>query len=382
MENHTKYGDTIYFHDRDALFVNLFIPSALTWKEKGIVVRQTTRFPEEEATHLAFTAEQPTRLALKIRKPAWATSGVSVTINNAAAHTIQPTDSYVTIDREWKSGDRIDVRLPMRLHVEAMPDNPEMIAVMYGPMVLAGDLGKEGLDGVKRYGPSAPQVGRVRTPVIPAFVTEVNDLEKSVTSKISPDAGAPLRFKTKGLGQPRDVTLEPLYRITDQRYTVYWNVYSPAEWTKRNTDLAATDARRKEFERRTIDSVVVDQAENEKAHALQSENASDGYFEGKRTREARNGWFSYQVKVSPDRPVTLVCGYRGSEGRRRVFDILVDGEKIATETLEYHPTEQLDKEYAIPESLTRGKDRVTVKFQAHADTTAGAVIDMRTVARP
>ena len=86
--------------------------------------------------------------------------------------------------------------------------------------------------------------------------------------------------ETKGLGQPRDVTLEPLYRITDQRYTVYWNVYSPAEWTKRNTDLAATDARRKEFERRTIDSVVVDQAENEKAHALQSENASDGYFEG------------------------------------------------------------------------------------------------------
>jgi hypothetical protein len=118
----------------------------------------------------------------------------------------------------------------------------------------------------------------------------------------------------------------------------------------------------------------------EEAHALQSENASDGYFEGKRTREARGGWFSYQVKVAPDRPVTLVCAYRGSEGRRRVFDILVDGEKIATETLEYHPTEQLDKEYAIPESLTRGKERVTVKFQAHQDTTAGALIDVRTIA--
>jgi hypothetical protein len=236
---------------------------------------------------------------------------------------------------------------------------------------------------VKRYGPSAPQVGRVRTPAIPAFVagiTDVKDIAASVTSKITPDGGAPLRFKTKGLGQPHDVTLEPLYRINDQRYTVYWNVYSPAEWTKRNTDLAATDARRKEFERRTIDSVIVDRADNEKAHALQSENASDGYFEGKRTREARSGWFSYQVKVSPDRPVTLVCAYRGSEGRRRVFDILVDGEKIATETLEYHPTEQLDKEYAIPESLTRGKDRVTVKFQAHQDTTAGALIDVRTTA--
>jgi hypothetical protein len=389
MENHTKYGDTIYFHDNDALFVNLFIPSELTWKDKGVVVRQTTKFPEEEATHLAISTKQPTRLALKVRNPGWAASGLTVSINgeeiarpDGGARRLQPSESsYVTIDREWKNGDRIDVRLPMRLHVEAMPDNPQMIAVMYGPMVLAGELGQEGLDGVKRYGPSAPQVGRVRTPVIPAFVTDRADIEQSVTSKIVAD-GAPLRFRTRGLAQPHDLTLEPLYRINDQRYTVYWNVYSPAEWTKRNTDLAATDARRKESERRTIDSVIVDQGENEKAHALQSENASDGYFEGKRTREARNGWFSYQVKVSPDRPVTLVCAYRGSEGRRRVFDILVDGEKIATETLEYHPTEQLDKEYAIPESLTRGKDRVTVKFQAHPDTTAGAVIDVRTVTRP
>ena len=87
MENHTKYGDTIYFHDRRRAVRQSVHSSALTWKEKGIVVRQTTRFPEEEATHLAFTAEQPTRLALKIRQPAWATSGVSVTINNAAART-------------------------------------------------------------------------------------------------------------------------------------------------------------------------------------------------------------------------------------------------------------------------------------------------------
>src|SRR5262245_21879696 len=382
MENHTKYGDTIYFHDNDSLYVNLFIPSELTWKDKGIVVRQETKFPEEEATHLAITVKQPTRLALKIRQPAWASSGLNVeVIGEGPARSLEPSASgYVTIDREWKSGDRVDVRMPMSLHTTAMPDNPHMIAVMYGPMVLAGDLGKEGLEDVKRYGPSAPQVGRVRTPVIPAFVTDTAAIEKSVTSKIVSD-GAPLRFKTKGLAQPHDVTLEPLYRINDQRYTVYWNVYSPTEWTRHNTDLAATDARRKEFERRTIDSVIVDRADNEKAHALQSENASDGYFEGRRTREARGGWFSYQVKVDANRPVTLVCAYRGSEGRRRVFDILVDGEKIATETLEYHPTEQLDKEYAIPESLTRGKDHVTVRFQAQPDTTAGAVIDVRTVSR-
>jgi DUF1680 family protein len=397
MENHTKYGDTIYFHDDQSLFVNLFIPSELTWKDKGIVVRQETKFPEEEATHLMLSVKQPTRLALKIRQPAWTKAGLNVTVFDVArrlqpsdparraqpdgAPRLQPSEGYVTIDREWKNGDRVDVKMPMTLHTEAMPDNRQLIAVMYGPMVLASDLGTEGLEGVKRYGPSAPQVGRVKTPVIPAFVADTADIEKNVTSKIVSD-GAPLRFKTRGLAQPHDVLLQPLYRILDQRYTIYWSVYSPAEWTKHNADLAATDARRREFERRTIDSVIVDQAQSEQAHGLQSENASDGYFEGRRTRESRGGWFSYQVKVSPDRPVTLVCAYRGSEGRRRVFDIVVDGEQIATETLEYHPTEQLDKEYAIPESLTRGKDRVTVKFQAHQDTTAGALIDVRTVSRP
>jgi len=171
----------------------------------------------------------------------------------------------------------------------------------------------------------------------------------------------------------------PFNRILDQRYTVYWDVYSPASWTARTSEAAAAVSRRKDADQRTIDNVAVDDARNEREHDLQSENSTDGYFEGRRTREARNGWFSYRVKVAADRRTLLACTYRGSEGRRRVFDILVDGQKVATEALEYHPTEQLDKEYTIPEGLTRGKDRVTVTFRAQTDTTAGALIEMRTV---
>ncbi|HUC77934.1 MAG TPA: DUF6805 domain-containing protein, partial [Vicinamibacterales bacterium] len=195
--------------------------------------------------------------------------------------------------------------------------------------------------------------------------------------------GAPLHFRTKGLAQPHDVDLVPLYRIVAERYTVYWNLYSPAVWAKRQAevaaDTAAKAARRAELERRTLDIVVIDDAGSETAHALRSENAREGYFEGRRTREAPNGWFSYDLNVRPDAPVTLVSGYRGSEGRKRVFDILVDGQKVATETLEYHPTEQLDREYLLPEGLTRGKQRVTVTFRAVDGATAGAVIDVRTV---
>jgi len=378
MENHAKYGDTIYFHDSSSLYINLFIPSELTWKERGLVVRQSTKFPEEEETHLTLKLDRPGRFALRLRRPSWST-GAMVSVNGQPApqQRADPGQAfYITIDRDWKDGDRVDVKLPMRLHSEALPDNPKMIAMMYGPMVLVGDLGTEGLENVKRYGPSAPQIGRVKTPVIPAFVGSAAD----VTSKIEQDGR--MRFKTKGLAQPHDVTLVPLYRIVDQRYNVYWNLLTPAEWNARRTETAAAEARRKEVDGRTIDRVDVNAADSETTHQLASDKSSDAFFEGKRIREARGGWFSYQLKVAPDRPAIIVAVYRGSEGRRRTFDVLVDGEKIATETLEYHPTEQLDREYAVPEALTRGKSAITVRFQAQGEnTTAGALIDVRTIAR-
>jgi DUF1680 family protein len=374
MENHTKYGDTIYFHDDRSLYVNLFIPSELSWKEKGIVVRQETRFPEEDATHLTMTVSRPARLGVNVRYPSWA-KGLTLSVNGRQQTVSAASGSYVTIDREWKTGDRIDVRLPMTLRIEAMPDDPTMIAVMYGPLALAGDLGREGLDAVRRYGPSAPQVGRVKTPTIPAFVGDLD----SITSKIAADTARPLQFKTVGLAQPREVTLVPFYRIVDQRYTVYWNVYSPAAWKAHVSEVASIAARRSDVERRTIDRVVVDDRAAEQAHGLESENATDGFFEGGRTREARNGWFSYELAIAADAATTIVATYRGSEGRRRVFDVLVDDQKIATESLEYHPADALDREYALPEAVTRGKSRVTVRFQAQRDTTAGALIELRTI---
>ena len=376
MENHAKYPDTIYFHDDQSLYVNLFIASELNWKDKGLIVRQETRFPEEDATRLTLNTNKPVRLALKIRYPSWAQSGMKLTINGKEDPVKFMPGSYVTLDREWKNGDTVQVRLPMSLRQEAMLDDPKMIAFLYGPIVLAGDLGKEGLDDAKqRYGPTAPRVG-VKSIEIPAFV---GDLSKVLPS-LKPVSGSPLTFQTRGLLRPHDVTLLPFYKVFEPRYTVYWKVYSSEEWEKRKADLAAAEARRQQIERATLDAVQAGEESSERDHGLQSENSDTGFFEGRRTRAAaRNGWFSYALKVSPDKPVTLVCTYRGSEGRRRVFDVLVDGEKVATQSLEIHPTELFDIEYALPEALTRGKERIAVKFQAHPEAIAGSVLDVRTV---
>lgn len=272
--------------------------------------------------------------------------------------TVKP-GAYVAGERVWKSGDSLQITLPMSLRLEAMPDDPKVLAVLYGPIVLAGDLGRESLQDARRYGPSAPQMERVRPLEIPAFIGEVKD----ALAKVQPIPGAPLIFKTVGLARPHDVTLLPFYKVFEPRYSVYWKVYAPAEWEKRKTDLAALEARRKTIERLTVDAVDLNDQQRARAHNLQGEGLLDGDFDGKRWRAAR-GWFSYELKVAPDKPLTLVCTYRGSEGRLRSFDILIDGAQVATQTLEIHPGEFFDFEYPLPEALTRGKQRIIVSQEA------------------
>jgi hypothetical protein len=209
---------------------------------------------------------------------------------------------------------------------------------------------------------------------VPALVVaDPSDL----VARVRPVAGAPLRFRTEGIGRPRDVDLIPFYAAYDQRYSVYWNVDTPAEWDARQAALAAAERRRLAVADATLDLVNVDDPQSERDHAIRGEGTSERDFEGRKGREARNGWFSYELKVRPDTPMTLVFTYQGGEGRPRDFDVLVDGVKLATKRVEYHPTELLDAEFPIPESLTRDKERVTVKFQTHADAASASIFEVR-----
>jgi hypothetical protein len=375
MENHAKYSDTIYFRDDDSLYVNLFIPSELTWREKGLVVRQETRFPEEDQVRLTFQPDKPLRLALKVRRPAWARSEITVAVNGRSEPVSAAPGSYLTLEREWKKGDVVEVRLPMSLHQEALPDDPKTVALLYGPVVLAGDLGREGLSDAVRYGPGAPPLRRVPPIDVPALVVDASKLLASV----KPVPGAPLTFRTEGVGQPRDVTLIPFYKASDQRYTVYWSLETPAELEEHRASLAAAERRRGALARATVDVVNADDDRSESDHGYRGEGTGDWRFEGRRGREPRRGWFSYDLKVRPDGPMSVVCTYKGGEGRPRRFDLLVEGERIATRTVEYHPTELLDAEYALPETLTRGKERITVKFQTPADADSAMIFEVRTV---
>ncbi len=216
VEEFSKLNDSIYFHDGEGVYVNLFIPSDLHWKEKGIGIRQITQFPHSASTSLTITGTGPARLPLHLRIPCWAQSGASVSINGRPVEAISSPGSYLTLMRTWKPGDRIEVSLPMGLRIEAMPDDPSMQAFLYGPLVLAGDLGTEGLTPQLITGPLGPEI-RDHPLAVPAFRAAGPD----PNSWIRP-ADKPLTFRTSG--QQKDVLLAPFDSIFGRRYSIYWQV--------------------------------------------------------------------------------------------------------------------------------------------------------------
>ena len=144
FENHAKYGEAIYYHNNQGIYVNLFIPSQVTWKEKGVTLLQETEFPKEETTQFTIRAEKPVRTTIYLRYPSWSKKA-EVFVNGKKVAVKQKPGSYIAITRDWKDNDHISATYPMRIELEATPDNPNKVALLYGPLVLAGERGTEGM---------------------------------------------------------------------------------------------------------------------------------------------------------------------------------------------------------------------------------------------
>lgn len=232
-EEYSKLNDSIYFHDNDSVFVNLFIPSTLQWRDRGLKVRQETKFPYDERITLTVENSPSSPVAFKIRVPYWATDGVQISINGQAQDITASPSSYVTLARQWKNGDAIVIDIPLTLHLAPAPDDKEVQAAMYGPLVLAARLGTEGLTTTMIYGGEGP---RGFDDGYPMPVIDMRphshpgpDGKPIAAAPPSPDAVwfertedsplYPLQFHTKGRGPVH--TLVPLSHITDERYSVY-----------------------------------------------------------------------------------------------------------------------------------------------------------------
>ncbi len=359
MENHSKYTEGIYYEGKDgSLMVNLFIPSELNWKSKNAIIRQESSFPESNKIVFTVSPKSTARFVMKIRQPKWA-GATSLTVNGADAKATLAA-GYWSIDRNWKKGDKVEVTMPMQVYTESMPDNPNRIAFLYGPLVMAGQLGKEMPD---------PNFGTT------VLLTD----NRNVTAWVKP-TGEPLTFSTL-VAKPNDVKLVPFYKTVDQYYNVYWDFFTQTDWVNREAEYHAERKRQAEVEEKTIDVIRIGEMQPERDHNLKaSEKSYVSDALGRNGREARSGgFFSFDMTVLADTPCRLLCTYIGDD-KNRAFDFLVDGVKIATQELPGATTGKFfDVVYPIPDELIKGKSKINVRVQAHPNKTAGRVFGCRVI---
>lgn len=388
MENHGKYAQFIYTRSgNDGLMVNLFIPSRLNWKEKGVILTQNTSFPDEETSLITInTADKKGRkFNLKLRHPSW-TDGMKVRVNGKEINVDDSQHGYISIDRNWKDGDTVRIETPMSIRLEEMPNVPEYVSIMRGPIVLGAKYSDKDLTGL--VGDDSRWAHIAGGPLVSVFDTPLligtrPEIEAKLQNAV-PVGDRPFCYTVPGLFDEKfdGLVLEPFYRIHDSRYMMYWLNLTPQEYTAHLEEEATLEALRLALDRRTVDAVNTGEQQPEADHFMTFDKSDKGNYQGQPWRNASDGgFFSYRMKTESQPQLKLMVRYWGNENGNRRFDIAIDGEVIATENIagKWNKDDFVDVEYNIPPGLIAGKDNIDLSFQSHPGHTAGSVYMIRLV---
>jgi hypothetical protein len=360
MESHAKHGEAAWWTGADTLVANLYIPSVARWDERQAVLRMETAYPFGETVNLTVEAASPAPFTVALRIPSWC-NDASLALNGKPM-AVTAADGYARVRRSWRTGDRLTLTLPMTLRSEATPDDPTTIALLHGPVVLAADLGPA----------DAPFEGPA-----PALVGA------NILASTTPVDKAKALFRTDGVGRPGNLSLAPFFSQTKRRTAVYFRAFDDASWQAEQARFNAEQAAERALAARTVDLVRLGEMQPERDHQLEAAVSYPVTYRGRHGRDARGGgFFTFKAAAKAGR-LTLRATYWGEERNKR-FDIIVEGQTIATQVLDGdRPGEFFDIDYAIPERLTRGKERMTIRFQPSDDRTrCGPVFGVRILQNP
>lgn len=285
LENHTKYGELIYSHAQNDLFVNLFIPSVLKWEEKGIELEQSTKFPYENETELVLKLKKNKNFALNIRCPKWA-ENFEILVNGKVEKIQSRPSEYASISRKWKSGDKVTVRFKTTIHLENLPDGSNWSAFVKGPIVLAAKTSAEGLDGLFADDSRMGHAARGKYIPLDKAYALVGD-KADFTSKLKEEGN--LRFSLDSL------ELEPFFEVHDARYQMYFQTYSKEEYKEKQELLKKQEMEAMELEAKTIDKINCGEQQPEVDHLYKGEKSNSGYDDGKFWRNTRS-YILYQMQ--------------------------------------------------------------------------------------
>ena len=371
MENHALHGDGIYYEAGDRFWINLYAPSTAEWKASGLKLTMATTFPEGETATATLTLKAPRAFTLLLRRPSWAGKSFAVSINGKTQQKLAVPGSYVAIQREWKSGDVVKLTLPKTLHTEPTPDNLRRVALMWGPLALAGDLG-----------PEQNAENTEKQTDVPVFVAAGRSLTTWL-KHVAHESGA---FRSANVGrdsarnQPHDVTFTPFYRLHERAYSIYCDLYTRKEWKQKAALIAGEQERQRKLKAATVSFAQPGEMQTERDFNQQGEESYPERVLGRLGRNARK-WFSFTMPIDSSHPLALVVTFYGGERRRiAAFDIQMDGQRIATQEIPRSKSaEFFDVEYALPTEQVIGKQKVTFRFQAHDGSEVAAVFGLRVI---
>ncbi len=374
LENHAKYGELIYAHDKDVLYVNLFIPSRLTWEEKGVVFSQHTRFPNNGTMNFTFEEAESKKLALKLRIPSWVKEPeqIEVSVNGERLGYGAVTGDYLTLERKWKKGDSVTLRLPLQVNLVQLPDKRPYYAFQYGPIVLAAPMGTEDLKGLYADDSRGGHIAHgklIPLSEIPAFIGTPAEIESSLLR--TNDEG--LRFVYAGETFPARKNMEfiPFYALHNQRYLIYFPQTEREQYDMLQQANTLYQNPYDEIENRTLDVIYPGEQQSESDHFIRYEDSETGDINNRHFRKAK-GWFGYRMKTEEPASYLAIVHHK-SEANRSL--ILVDDEELKGEP----KVERIDDDfvrltYALP-PLKRGEH--TVVFKPAGGEVTSSVFEIR-----
>lgn len=387
MENHGKYGQFVWTHDKgqkaedDALFVNLFVASELNWKDRKMVIRQQTAFPYAE-TSVVEVAKGKGIFILKVRKPSWCENFTVKGVGFDADSYEE--NGFVCIKRKWKKGDQIKISMPMHAYIKPMINVPQYVAIMYGPILLGMKTGTEDMCGLiaddSRFGQYAggKKLALDEAPIL--LPKHLDDIAKN----LKPVPGKPLHFKlATRMENAIDGELQPFFEIHDSRYMMYWLALGENDYKAYMQKLADEEKARQALEARTVDKVNPGEQQPETDHNMEADVTERGNTEGVFFRDARDGhFFSYLMQTKGETNLSLQLKFWGQdEWRTSEFDIYVNDKLLCSvnNSHRWRTTQFKTVDYTIPSEFVKGKKEIRVKFVAHKGKQVGQIYGVRLV---
>ncbi len=378
LENHTKYGEFIYAHQKDTLYVNLFIPSQLTWKEKGVTLTQETRFPDDGKVTLRIDKAPKKGITLKIRQPQWTghSKEYNVKINGKnEASIVEENSNYLTLHRKWKKGDVITFNLPMKVSLEQIPDKKDYYAFLYGPIVLAASTGTGHLDGLYADDSRGGHIAhgkQIPLQEVPMLIGNPESIRNSLHKKDDNQ----LIFTFDGNVYPaQNKTLEliPFFRLHNARYAIYFRQANEEQFKIIQKEMATAERKATELANQTVDLIFPGEQQPESDHGIQYEQAETGTNKDRHFRRAK-GWFSYNLKVKEEAGRIRITIQKND---RNKVAILLNNNKLAV-----NPTiSEADKDgfitlsWLLPQKLKSGS--CPIRFTPDGTEWTPAIYEVR-----